>query len=323
MSNLQEKLDTKALTANANERIKKAFRDLAKMVAQIETQKTPPSHKQEQVLENFANEMVKGMTLCDVYGRMRTMQELEAKEGEEATVKAGVNNLKFLADRTHRRIFTDEDKNPNLVEWLDLPFEEAAAHIAEREPMLAEGWEEAAQAYARHGFALARNTAIELAQELQRRFSDAILEGRNPLDEAKDAQWLSKDFDRQYMNVVASTNFASAYVAGREKQMRTPGVQKHIAAHIFKSALLPTTRPNHRACHDFLAAPDDPLWNYLSPLLGYQCYCRKRPVFKAEIRFYNVPLTEEGVVRPATRPPGAEPDNAHFGHRQDLVFYGA
>lgn len=323
MPDLNEKLLSKQLTANASDRIKKSFRDLAKMVADIETRKVPPNHKQETILENFATELTKGMVLCDVYGRLRTMQELETKEGEGAAVQAGLRNgIQMVADRGARRIFAEDDTNPNLVEWLDLPFEEAASFIAEREPMLAKGWEEAAQAYHRHGFALARNSAIELAKELQNRMQLAIIEGRNPLKEAKDAQWLSKDFDRQYMNVVATTNFAGAYVAGRERQMRSPGVQRHVAAHIFKSALLPTTRPNHRACHNFLAAPEDPLWNYLSPLLGYQCYCRKRPVFKAEIHKYNVPLTSEGVVMPAKRPPGAEPDSQYFGRRPDTKYYG-
>lgn len=322
MSTAQEKLDTKALTAAATERIRSAFRDLARMVRDIETRKVPPTSEQLDVLERFGKTLTQGMILCDVYGRMRTMQELATKEGEGAAVGAGITNLRMLAERSHVRIFADDDSNPqNLVEWLDLPFEEAAAHIAEREPMLAEGWIQASEAYSRHGFALARNTSIELAQELQRRFSEAIIEGRNPLDEAKDAQWLSKDFDRQYMNVVASTNFASAYVAGREKQMRSPGVAKHVVAHVFKSALLATTRPNHRACHNFIADPEDPLWNYLSPLLGFQCYCRKRPVFKSELSQYNLELQPDGKIPPAKRPEGAEPDNNYFGHRPDQKFY--
>lgn len=323
MSNVKEKLDTKRLLTVASDRIKKAFRDLARMVRDVEIGNTPLTSEQEDVLENFSQEMIRGMVLSDVYGRMRTMQELAVKEGEAAAVVAGVTNIYKLTASSHRRIFADQDTPDNIVEWLDLPFDEAAAHIAEREPMLAKGWVAAAEAYARHGFALARNTSILLAEELRNRIADAIREGQNPEEVAEDAQWLSHDFDKNYMQTVAATNFASAYVAGREQQMRSPGVAKHIGAHIFKSALLPTTRPNHRACHDFIADPDDPLWEYISPLLGYNCYCRKRPIFNTELKAMGLEVDPRtGKLPPARRPAGAEPDSMHFGRRSDKVYYG-
>jgi hypothetical protein len=119
------------------------------------------------------------------------------------------------------------------------------------------------------------------------------------------------------------TNFASAYTAGREQQMRAPAVKNAIVAHIFKSALLPSTRENHKACHNFMADPDDPQWHSISPLLGYNCYCRKRPIFTFEAAKHGIVLGPDGKMPPASRPEGGEPDSNYFGKRSDIRFYSS
>lgn len=334
----KERSDAKAIAGLGVERSKQAFRALYRAVVKIETGRAMPTSDDEDVMENFAVEMAQAMTIADTYGRARTLHEMRLRapdvagdhskqfraliEGNYAAVFAGIDDvLEDLHVDAYDLPEPPADTPESLAGWMELPFDEAVSTILEREPELAQGFIAAANAYNHHGFALARATSINIAREVQAALTSGLREGRSPEAVARDLVDKDDGFDDAYMRVVAMTNFASAYSAGRERQMRAPEVAGAVLAHVVKSALLPTTRPNHRACHNFVASPDDQLWHSLSPLLGYNCYCRKRPIFRAEAAQLGLVLDRNGNLPAATRPDGAEPDSNAFGKRSDLRFY--
>lgn len=346
---VRERMDAKSIAGAARQRVQASFTALAKLVTKIELG-LRPSQKDEAVVERFAADMAQAMVIADLCGRMRTVTEMRLRAGH--VIGEGSSGFaKLVASKTYAAVFAGVDESGPFDEvkaalpedapidkgavqggeptdaparvsgWLELPFEEAVATVVEREPELANGFVEAARAYNRHGFALARATSVNLAQEVKSQIVRGLQEGKSPEKVAKEMEELDPQFDSAYMRVVAMTNFASAYTAGRERQMRAPSVAPHIVAHIFKSALLPTTRPNHKACHNFMADANDPLWNGLSPLLGYNCFCRVRPIFMFEAQQHGIVLTAAGKMPAATRPVGAEPDSNLFGQRADMRFY--
>lgn len=324
----KEKRDARLVVNAATERVKSAFRDLAYVVAKQLARK-PLDQKDEERVAEFALVMADSMTMADVYGRLRTMEELRklAPHGELGTSSTALTALTLGSSMFHA-VFAGADQPDNIAEWLELPFKEAMQSIAAREPMVAAGYVEASEAYARMGFALARKTAASIAdelsatEELRDMVAKAIEDGRGPKYIIDNAFELDPKWDENYLRTVAMTNMGSAYTAGRERQMRSPTVAPHIVAHRFVSALLPTTRPNHRAAHGFAAPPDHPVWDTISPLLGYNCYCRKHPVFRAQAQQFGIDLDEHGrMVGNITRPSGAEPDSTSFGRRTDKVVY--
>lgn len=336
----REKADAKAVAGAANRRVQNSFRALYSFIVKLEVGQRRVSAKEEESVENFAVQMAQAMTMADTYGRMRTLHEMRLRapqvagehsskfralaEGNFAAVFAGIDDAGTLEDL---HVDVSEIPEPpadapeNIAGWIELPFDEAVAAIMDREPVLADGFMAAARAYNRHSFALARATSINIAREVRNALASGIREGKAADVVGKELVDKFDGFDDNYMRTVAMTNFASAYTAGREQQMRSPAVKNAIVAHIFKSALLPSTRANHRACHNFIAGPDDPQWHSLSPLLGYNCYCRKRPIFMFEAAQHGIVLDADGRMPPAKRPDGAEPDSNNFGKRSDLRFY--
>jgi hypothetical protein len=338
----RERNDAKAIAGVANARVQASFRALYSFIVKLEVGKRRPTQKEEEAVENFAVQMAQSMTMADTYGRMRTLHEMRRR----APQVAGEHSLAFrkLTETTFAAVFAGvedeqtledlhvdvselppppEDTPENVAGWIELPFPEAVAAIMDREPVLADGFAAAARAYNKHSFALARATSVNIAREVRNSISLGLQQGKSAEAVGKELVDRNDGFDDAYMRTVAMTNFASAYTAGREQQMRAPAVKNAIVAHIFKSALLPSTRENHKACHNFMADPDDGLWDYLSPLLGYQCYCRKRPIFMVEAAQHGIVLGPDGKMPPAKRPDGAEPDSNYFGHRADKRFYGA
>lgn len=323
----KDRSDAKALRDAAGKRIREAFLRLLEVVVKIEKGDSP-NRRDEKRVEEFAIEMSQAMTILDMYGRLRTINEMRRQAPHAVNTQSDKALRKIAESVTFSAVFA-ADEPVNVVDFLELPFKEAIEAIFDREPMVAKGYQQAADAYLKHGFALARKTAEGMAEDLQRTeevqdvLARSIAQGWGTKKTIDKMFELDPEFDENYLYTVAQTNLAGAYVAGREKQMREPNVSKHIVAHIFKSALLPTSRPNHVACDGFIADPDDPLWDYLSPLLGYNCYCRKRPIFRSEAKSLGLDLDANGKLAPASRPPGAEPDNQSFGKRSDKRFYNS
>lgn len=338
----RERSDAKSIAGVANARVQNSFRAMYSFVVKLEMGKRRPSQKDEESVENFAVEMAQAMTMADTYGRMRTLHEMRRR----APQVAGEHSLQFraLVEGHFAAVFAGMDDNvtmedlhvdinnlpeppadapENIAGWIELPFDEAIAAIMDREPVLAQGFAAAARAYNKHSFALARATAINISREVRNGLAQALKDGKSADAAGRELLDRSDGFDDAYMRTVAMTNFASAYTAGREQQMRAPAVKDAIIAHVFKSALLPSTRANHKACHNFIADPDDPQWHSLSPLLGYNCYCRKRPIFTFEAAKHGLVLDHTGRLPAARRPEGAEPDSNHFGKRSDLRFYSS
>ncbi len=66
-------------------------------------------------------------------------------------------------------------------------------------------------------------------------------------------------------------------------------------------------RPNHLAADGFVAAVDDPVWQQLTPPLGFNCRCALAIVTKRKARQAGV-IDEDGSAIFQAKPAGAGPD---------------
>lgn len=200
-------------------------------------------------------------------------------------------------------------------------FHEAVADIIVREPRLAASAAEVAQAYGtEHAFALARSADLEITRRVQDAIAKALQVG-SPLGDAAEVVAEVGDFSRAYAETVVRTNVATAYSAGRFRQMADPAVRNVIGALRFTAVGDADTRHNHAAADGLIASPDDPVWQHLAPPLGFRCRCGLDFVDWIELRRRGMVLPD-GTVRRAAIPAGAGPDRG-FDHRgrPDVALY--
>lgn len=203
-----------------------------------------------------------------------------------------------------------------------VPFTEAVADILAREPRLVAGAEEAAAAYtAEHGFALARSSSMEVTQRVQQVIARAVATG-GTVPTVTEVIAEVGDFTRAYAEMALRTNLATAYSAGRFRQMAEPAVAFAIGGLRYTAVKDVDTRPNHAACDGLIASPADPVWHRCAPPLGFNCRCSVDFVSWPELQARGL-IGDDGKVRPARVPPGAHPD-AGFRHdgRPDIAIYG-
>lgn len=159
-----------------------------------------------------------------------------------------------------------------------VPFTEAVGDMLAREPRLAQTAEEVAAAYnEQHGFALARASSLEATKRVKDSVA-RILHTGQPLGAAvKSVRGLVAaigedlaDWTRAYTETALHTNIATAYSAGRFRQMAEPAVAYAIGALMFDGPDDDSARPNHVAALGLIAAPDDPVWDALAPPLGFR-----------------------------------------------------
>ena len=87
------------------------------------------------------------------------------------------------------------------------------------------------------------------------------------------------------LETIFRTNIDQAYHDGQWRQEHDPDVADAIVYREYQSARAKTSRPAHRAMHGFLAPGNDPIWNTIWPMNGFNCLCHSpRPIFMGEAR---------------------------------------
>lgn len=217
-----------------------------------------------------------------------------------------------------------------------VPFPEAVSDLLAREPRLARSAGEVARAYGeRHAFAVAKSTQLKVTQRVQKAVARAMDRGvetesiyRAIRGVAGQAGEDMADWTRSYAETVWRTNMATAYSAGRFRQMADPAVAYAIGALMFAG---PTdresqggdARDNHVAAVGLIGAPDDPGWQKIAPPLGYNCRHRLDLISWGELKRRRL-VQPDGTVRRMRIPSGAFPDKGfRVGGRPDQLIYGS
>jgi len=106
------------------------------------------------------------------------------------------------------------------------------------------------------------------------------------------------------LNTIYETNLRSAYNHGRWVHQRRSPTMEYWR---YTSALLPTTRPSHRAMHGRIYPRDHPFWAANYPPNGYNCKCKVRAYSKKmlERRGWQISDDYEPIADPGfAHPPG-------------------
>jgi SPP1 gp7 family putative phage head morphogenesis protein len=220
------------------------------------------------------------------------------------------------------------------AEWKPIPkvpFTEAVGDVMARHPVLAQTWDAVQDAYnTEHAFALARSTELRVTERVQKAIATSLARGRTGAEAIRSIRGVAaqagqdmKDWTRAYAETVWRTNVTTAYAAGTFAQMADPAVRRAIAALRFTAMMDVDTRENHRAADGLIAAPEDAVWDSISPPLGYNCRCGVDPVSWPEARRANL-IVAEGTIRPARIPAGAhaDPGFRHTGRPDRQLYLG-
>jgi SPP1 gp7 family putative phage head morphogenesis protein len=267
----------------------------------VETMKSGEPGESLRTLERRIARM---SAVADLLGRRRLLLEVSKAEG--------------------KRLFSERD-----VDFLpDVPFSEAVDAIIGRRPTLALGWRKAQEAWSKGAFALAKAAHQNAVEHVQKAIAQATSRGisastvRAEIVEALGGRQYDRpvaSYMLSYADTVFRTTTTSAYAQGRLEQAKDPEIAPFIGAWRYDATSDPDVRPNHKAADGFVAAIDDPVWNTLTPPLGYNCRCALSVVPRREAKRLGVVSDRGSVYRLA--PAGAGPD-AGFRNAASTSVYG-
>lgn len=181
----------------------------------------------------------------------------------------------------------------------NLPFREAEAFFKEKLNIPTREWTDLWQGEHSRGFMSAGAYKAELLADL-----------RGIVDKAIAGGLTLKEFRQQFIPLVGKhgwqlkgggpawrsdliwrTNIATAYQAGRWKQIETAGIKylRYVHADGVRHP-----RPNHVAMNGTVRPVGDAFWSVNYPPNGFRCHCRAAPVSEAE--YANTPA--ESKQRP-------------------------
>ncbi len=190
----------------------------------------------------------------------------------------------------------------------DDAFQEALDDLITRDPRLARTGDEIRDVYSTGGFALrgiTRDISDQAQKTLTRKIQMAMTklasEGKTTNDAKKVLAEIG-DFSEAYAQTVYRTNLATAFTAGRFKQLDDPDVKRVAPALEYEAVDDADVRPNHFAAKGLLANTDDAVWDIYSPPMGYNCRCDPRvvDVFELENRGLLLKNGRAKTVYPAT-----------------------
>ena len=265
----------------------------------------PAKNRKYAAVEELAALFGQTLTLADLMGRRRILLESDARRSRTA---------KFSEDDPYGIIWTSPVV-PNAE------FPEAVDDLLSREPRLAVGYQDVQNLYAtRHAFALAKSTDIVLTKRVQQELTKMIREGEDRFTAQRVIARMG-GWSNAYAETVYRTNLATAYSAGRFRQLQDPDVAEIIGALEYNATGDADTRPGHQAAHGLIALPNDPIWHRWSPPAGFQCRCETRLVdaFEIERRGIGAKL-RQGPIYPSTFA-SAHPDKGFGNGRPDRKMY--
>lgn len=284
-----------------------------------------------QAQKGLYDQILTAMQYADLLGRRRVLLELnaiKARRGDQAAQRQAfhdkVDPWAFLPRRCGcQGILAIRAEGIGFGKE-GPPFKEMIEDLLARTPKLAATADEVAEQYrTMHAFAAVGSPDLEVTKAVQRELADIQTRG-DTLKGAEQAIQAITGWARWYSETVFRTNVTTAYSAGRWKQVSDPIVEEIAPAFEYAAVLDVDTRPNHAAANGLVAGLRDPIWNTMTPPLGYNCRCTLMMVDVFELKSRGL-IDRNGIVK-RVEPAGfsaAGPDSARFGGgRPDRRIYG-
>jgi hypothetical protein len=206
------------------------------------------------------------MTLADLVGRRRLFLEVDALAKDQ-----------IVSFRSTVFPVINFDTTP-VFPKIDFP--KAIDDLVTREPRIADPktgeprWVAVARTYVEdHAFSIARSTKLNVITNVQRIVTDVLAEGKSreqAIQEIMKAGGRAQGWTQAYAETVLQTNLSSAYEAGRFDQMKDPDVIEVAPAAEFLEIGDGDSRENHEAAGGTIAPIDNPIWDRISPPLGFR-----------------------------------------------------
>lgn len=225
-----------------------------------------------QAMDELAALIQKTLMVTDMHGRYRMLKEADAVK-EKHYIK-----------------MSEIPDNANPIGGL--PFTEAIEDLIDREPRLAESWQEVSRLYnTQKVFAMARSADQKITDRVQKEVTELVAGGKTHhevekaiLDIGQSAEMGAvRNWTRAYSANVYRTNAATGYSNGRLEQAKDPEVAEVIPALRYSALHDARTRPHHFAADGLIAATTDPVWHRMRTPAGWQCRCSMDFVSRFEL----------------------------------------
>jgi SPP1 gp7 family putative phage head morphogenesis protein len=268
-------------------------------------------------LDRLADIIAGSQAIADVIGRRHVWAAVDRISRHAQTMKPSEVAAAYEAAR-----------GPNPLSRADQPLSARLAALTAVEKRInAHTIRRIKTAYSKeHGRAIARETMERLSKKLSEVIARAAEENipiekgivllRGVVGKFEGVE----PWTRAYAETFWRTNVAAAHAAGKWNQLNDPAVRAVIGGMMLRTKQDNHVRPNHAKLHGFIAGVDDPVWNTISPPLGFRCRCSLTYV------------THEGMVKakktdkfgrpiPQKIPKGGGPDKGWIPSRPDRNFY--
>ena len=159
-----------------------------------------------------------------------------------------------------------------------LPFEEAIAAFLARRLITPEEFRRLSAEARSQAFSVSRLTSTELVKRVRDVLGRTLEEGGDYREFVRQVRAGEVDLGITptapgYLANVFRTNTASAYGAGRLRQITSPEVMAARPFVEYRTARDSRVRETHAALEGVVFRQDDPEWRKFMPPLGYQCRC--------------------------------------------------
>lgn len=162
--------------------------------------------------------------------------------------------------------------------FFTLPFEEAIRAFLDRQIISPEEYRRLSADARARAFSVSRLTSEELVKRVRDVLGRTLEDGgdyRTFVQQVRDGE---VDLGitptaSGYLENIFRTNTASAYGAGRLRQLANPVVAAARPFLEYRTAMDGRVRESHRRLAGVVFRQDDPAWSRLSPPLGFQCRC--------------------------------------------------
>ncbi|MBI9092293.1 MAG: hypothetical protein JEZ12_24020 [Desulfobacterium sp.] len=171
---------------------------------------------------------------------------------------------------------------PDVIEkYATKPFGEAVSFFREKLNVPSEHWDDLWKGQHAKGFMVAGAMKAELVSDLKGSVDKAISQGETLADFRKRFDsivekhgWTYKGGRNWRTKVIYDTNLKTAYMAGRHKQMTSPGVTTLRPFWQYRHGGSANPRIEHLALDGMVLPHDDPFWSTHYPPNGWGCKCR-------------------------------------------------
>lgn len=127
-----------------------------------------------------------------------------------------------------------------------------------------------------------KDALTKLKDRLMRSLTGAAPEGQEHPSQQSFIDWagdkIARALGRARLETVYRTNVMGALNQGRLEQQQSEDLRPHIALTMYDATHDRRARPTHLKFDTFVAPPDDPIWQTVTPPCGFRCRCTTHPL---------------------------------------------